>query len=170
MTSEGAGAEVRALLASLEAQRRHVLGILEGLDEEALHRPVLPSGWNCLGLVRHLALDVEQFWFRGALGADPEVIAWALAEHEEPWEVGPDVTSADVFALYRAQAALADAVIEGCAPDAAPAWWPTEIFGPPHLHSVREVVLHVVTETACHAGHLDAARELIDGRQRLVLT
>jgi hypothetical protein len=31
-------------------------------------------------------------------------------------------------------------------------------------------MLHVVTETACHAGHLDAARELIDGRRWLVLT
>jgi hypothetical protein len=33
-----------------------------------------------------------------------------------------------------------------------------------------EVLLHVITETACHAGHLDAARELIDGRQWIVLT
>jgi hypothetical protein len=31
-------------------------------------------------------------------------------------------------------------------------------------------VLHVVTETAAHSGHLDAARELIDGKQHLVLT
>ncbi|MFI1095311.1 DinB family protein [Streptomyces sp. NPDC020917] len=165
-----AGAEVAALLACLASQRRHVLDALEGLDDEALRRGVLPSGWNCLGLVRHLALDVEQFWFRGALAGEPEVIEWALAEHEEPWEVGPGVPAADVLALYRRQIALADAVVEGLAPDAAPAWWPTEIFGPPHLHSVREVVLHVITETACHAGHLDAVRELIDGRQRLVLT
>jgi Protein of unknown function (DUF664) len=35
---------------------------------------------------------------------------------------------------------------------------------------VREVILHVTTETAVHAGHLDAVRELIDGRQWLVLT
>jgi hypothetical protein len=31
-------------------------------------------------------------------------------------------------------------------------------------------VLHMITETACHAGYLDAARELIDGCQWLVLT
>jgi hypothetical protein len=30
-------------------------------------------------------------------------------------------------------------------------------------------MLHVITETAVHAGHLDAVRELIDGRQWLVL-
>ncbi|MFD0511365.1 DUF664 domain-containing protein [Streptomyces aureus] len=50
------------------------------------------------------------------------------------------------------------------------AWWPHHLFGPPHLHSHRDVLLHVITETACHAGHLDAARELIDGRRWLVLT
>lgn len=32
------------------------------------------------------------------------------------------------------------------------------------LPDLRAVVLHVITETACHAGHLDAARELLDGR------
>jgi hypothetical protein len=32
------------------------------------------------------------------------------------------------------------------------------------------VILQVITETACHTGHLDAARELFDGRQWLVLT
>ena len=37
-------------------------------------------------------------------------------------------------------------------------------------HTAREVVLHVLTETAVHAGHLDAARELIDGRTWLVLS
>jgi hypothetical protein len=35
---------------------------------------------------------------------------------------------------------------------------------------MRRTILHVLTETACHAGHLDAVRELLDGRQRLVLT
>lgn len=162
--------ETTALLASLEGQRRHVRSILEGLADGDLRRPVLPSGWNCLGLVRHLALDVEQFWFRGVMAGAPEVTAWATSEHEEPWEVGEDVAAADVFDLYRRQTALADAVITATSPDAPPAWWPTGQFGPPHLHTLREVVLHVITETACHAGHLDAVRELVDGRRWLTLT
>ncbi len=41
----------RALRTVLDGQRRHVLGILDGLDEAALRRPVLPSGWHCLGMV-----------------------------------------------------------------------------------------------------------------------
>jgi hypothetical protein len=38
------------------------------------------------------------------------------------------------------------------------------------LDNLREILLHVIAETATHAGHLDAARELIDGRQWIVLT
>ena len=56
--------ETQFLLDSLDNQRDHVLGILDGLPEEQLRRPVLPSGWNCVGLVKHLALDVEHYWFR----------------------------------------------------------------------------------------------------------
>lgn len=63
--------ESKTLLAYLNAQRAHVLGILEGLEEEALRRPVLPSGWSCLGLVRHLALDDERFWLATAPRAAP---------------------------------------------------------------------------------------------------
>ncbi|MFF8486879.1 mycothiol transferase [Streptomyces antibioticus] len=71
---------------------------------------------------------------------------------------------------YRAEAGLANAAVAAADADAPPAWWPHHLFGAPHLHTVRDVLLHVITETACHAGHLDAARELIDGRRWLVLT
>ena len=46
------------------------------------------------------------------------------------------------------------------------AWWADSGLAFPDL---RTVVLYVIIETATHAGHLDAARELIDGRQHLVL-
>ena len=67
--------ETRALISYLDAQRHHVLDILDGLDEEALRKPVLPSGWNCLGMVRHLALNVERAWFRPSSPGDSDVIA-----------------------------------------------------------------------------------------------
>jgi len=44
------------------------------------------------------------------------------------------------------------------------------LFGDWRIENVREIVLHVLTETACHTGHLDVVRALIDGRLRLVLT
>lgn len=152
------------LLSYLNAQREHVLGILEGLDEEALRRPVLPSGWSCLGLVRHLALDDERFWFSGIVAGDPEVMA------EDAWRVAADEPAQAVLDLYRAEIARSNAIIAATPLDSPPAWWPEELFGEWRLDDLRDVILHVITETACHAGHLDAARELIDGRTWLILT
>ncbi|MET8329237.1 DUF664 domain-containing protein [Streptomyces sp. NPDC005181] len=102
--------EVRALLAALEGQRRHVMGILDGLDAEALRRPVLPSGWNCLGLVQQLALDVERFWFRAVVAGEKDLIH-ALDDSENAWQVGPGPAAADVLERYRHETDLADAVI-----------------------------------------------------------
>ena len=67
------------------------------------------------------------------------------------------------FDLYRREIAASDAALAGLSLDAPPARWP-EYFGDWRLQDVREVILHVITETATHAGHLDAARELLDGR------
>jgi uncharacterized damage-inducible protein DinB len=157
------------LLAALSGQRRHVLGIVDGVAEEDLRRPVLPSGWSCLGLINHLALDVERFWFRAVVGGQQDAID-ELAATADAWQVDPDVPAQVVFDRYRQQVDLADAVITTTPADAAPAWWPDGLFGGWRPETHREVLLHVITETACHAGHLDAARELIDGRQWLVLT
>ena len=160
------GDETSALLATLDSQRAHVVGSLEGLPDEALRRPVLPSGWTCLGLVRHLALDVERFWFRAVVAGEQV----DLETGADAWQVGPDVPAEDIFGLYRQETELATAIIAARAPGAAPAWWPDEIFPGLPARPLRDTVLHVITETACHAGHLDAVRELIDGRTWLVLT
>lgn len=159
---------VAALLGVLDAQRAHVTGILEGLDEEALRRPALPTGWSCLGLVQHLALDVERFWFRAVMTG--EAAAWAEpGDPDNAWEVGPATGPADVFARYRDEIERANRVIATTPLDAPPAHWP-EFFGDYRLPDLRAVMLHVIAETACHAGHLDAARELLDGRTWLILT
>lgn len=159
----------KQLLAALDDQRRHVLTMVDGLTGEELRRPVLPSGWSCLGLVNHLALDVERVWFRAVVGGDQAAID-ELAVAPDAWVVDPDVPAELVLGRYRREIELADAVIAATPLDAAPAWWWPEAAPDdwrPETH--HEVLLHVITETACHAGHLDAARELVDGRQWLVL-
>ncbi len=70
MTQPAPDREREALLEWLEDQRGHVLGVLKGLSEDNLRRPVLPSGWSCLALVRHLAVDDERFWFRGVAAGE----------------------------------------------------------------------------------------------------
>jgi hypothetical protein len=156
------------LLDALNTQREHVLGIIEGLAEENLRRPVLPSGWSILGLVSHLTLDDEMFWFRCVMAGDEEARA-ELDAAPGSWQVGPDVPAASVIDRYRRETELADAIIAKAALDASPAWWPADQFGSWRLHTNHQVLLHVIGETAVHAGHLDAARELIDGTQWIVL-
>jgi len=163
------GVETKTLLAYLSAQRDHALGILEGLDEEALRRPVLPSGWTCLGLIQHLALDIEQFWFRAVVAGEQSVID-ELADAPNAWQISANVPARTIFDVYRREIDRANAIITATPLDAAPAWWPSELFGDWRLDTLREIIMHVMTETACHAGHLDAVRELIDGRRWLVLT
>jgi hypothetical protein len=154
------------LLTALAGTRRHVLLQLEGLDDHALRRPVLPSGWSCLGLVRHLTLSDERYWFEVVVGGGP--LDWWPEGHDADWLVGADEPAEEVVAGYRAAIAASDAILAGRSLDEPPRHreegWDIEDFA-----DVRTVLQHVIVETATHAGQLDAVRELIDGRQYIVL-
>jgi hypothetical protein len=157
--------EAGALIASLDDVREHVLGVVEELPEDTLRGSVLPSGWTPLGLVQHLALEVEQFWFRGAVAGEPI----ALTSGDEAWRVRADVPAAAILGRYRDEIAKANAIIAATSLDAMPKWWP-DFFQDFPARPLRKTILHVITETATHAGHLDAFRELTDGGQWIVLT
>jgi hypothetical protein len=164
-------AESTALLSYLTGQREHVLGILDGLSADALRQPVLPSGWTCLGMVGHLALEVERFWFRQVVAGQQLDMPEPIGSGTPAWKVGDEMPADEVLALYRREIELADPVITATPPDAPPAAWPDDLFPSDwRLHDMREIMLHVIAETACHAGHLDAVRELIDGTRWMVLT
>jgi hypothetical protein len=154
-----------ALMLSLDAQRAHVLGSLEGLDDASLRRPMLPTHWNCIGLVHHLALDVERFWFGQTVAGAP---ADEPGDGRSAWDVDPATPPGEILALYRHEIERADAIIGATPLEAAPRHW-ADHFGSWRLPDLRAIILHVITETACHAGHLDAARELIDGSTWLIL-
>jgi hypothetical protein len=121
-------------------------------------------------MVGHLALDVEEFWFRAVMAGDSSAADELAQVGDDAWKVADDVPADDVFARYREECAKADEIITSTGLDAAPAWWPVEQFGPRRIGSLRAALLHVITETATHAGHLDAVRELLDGRRWLVMT
>jgi hypothetical protein len=161
-------AERDLLLDRLADQRRHVLTQLDGLSDEQLRRPVLPSGWSCLGLVRHLTLSDERYWFEVVV-ADGPLDFWPEGDNGD-WQVRPDEPAAGVIEAYRSAIGRADDIIairELRDPPARPEdWWDEAGLRFPDL---RTIVVHVLVETSVHAGHLDAARELLDGRQHLVL-
>lgn len=160
--------EREALLGRLAGQRRHVLTQLEGLSDEQLRRPVLPSGWSCLGLVRHLTLSDERYWFEVVVAGQP-LDFWPEGDNGD-WRVGDDEPAADVLEAYRAAIAGSDEIISARQLDDPPEqpedWWSDAGLS---FTDVRAVLVHVLVETAVHAGHLDAVRELLDGRQHLVL-
>jgi len=148
---------------ALANKRAHVLATVDGLDDRALTTSMVPSGWTPAGLVQHLALDVEGFWFRAVFaGQSAEGIGDPGA-----WDVAPGGGVAAIE-RYREECVLADQVIVAHSPTDEPAAWPDR-FGSWRLENLYEMVLQVVTETACHAGHLDIAREMIDGTQHLVI-
>jgi hypothetical protein len=164
----GVNAELNALKDALDGQREHVLGILECLSEQDLRRPVLPTGWNCLELVRHLTVDVELFWFPGVIAGEPDVAGLLGKGAEAHWHVPENMSAEETFRDYRAAIERADAVLAAAAQRPAPleqepAAWPADIWPSWRLPDLRRILIHVLTEVACHAGHLDAARELIDG-------
>lgn len=154
------------LLDYLRAQRRHVLGIVDGLAEEQLRRTVLPSGWSCVGMLSHLASDIEDFWFTAVMAGE----GVDFANASDAWAVPTDLPAVRMVDRYRAAITRSDAVIARMSAHAPPGWWPGDLFGDWRMHDLGEVMLHVIAETACHAGHLDAQREIIDGRQWMVLT
>lgn len=156
------------LLGRLRAQRRHILDQLEGLSDAQLRTAVLPSGWTPLGLVRHLTLSDERYWLEVVVAGAP-LDFWPEGAGAD-WQVADDESGEGVIAAYRAAIAASDAVIESTPLDAPPRspeqWWQQAGLAFPDL---RSVLVHLLVETATHAGHLDAARELIDGRQYIVL-
>jgi uncharacterized damage-inducible protein DinB len=153
------------LVAYLTSARRHVRSVLEGVSEADRHRPLVPSGWSMVALVQHLTFDVERFWFRVVVAGEDV----PLFTGSQAWQVPPETPSSEVLAAYERECALADAVIERTPLHATAALWRDE-WGPLRVESLLEVVEHVIKETATHAGHLDVARELLDGHQHLVLT
>jgi hypothetical protein len=160
-----AATDDQVLLDFLAAQRDAVLAIVTGLDEEAWHRSVVPSGWTPAGLVEHLG-GAEWHWFQGVVAGkrpEPAPADEDLPPYDPTAALVCDEPSAEIIGFYREQCASSDAVLAVTPLSARPRGRHGD-FEPP---SVRWVVLHMIEETARHAGHLDIARELLDGKTGL---
>ncbi|HEX7307698.1 DinB family protein [Lentzea sp.] len=145
----------------LRELREVVLWKLDGLSEADVRRPVVASGTNLLGLVKHLTLS-ESRYFGEVFGRPfPEPLPrWddLSARGADMWATDEE-SREDVVGRYRRVWAHSDATISALAVDAPGhvPWWPRpEVM-------LFNVLVHVVTETARHAGHADILRELLDG-------
>ncbi len=151
------GMATGTVLAALAAQQRRVLGIVDGLDEAQLRRAVLPSDWTVVGMLAHLASSTR-FWLREVmLDEGPHEVV------EDDFVVDPATPPHEVVQAYADICGSTAVTIADLALHTIPAWWPEALWGGWRLGTLHEVLLHLIVETACHAGHLDAARELIDG-------
>jgi hypothetical protein len=162
------GSERAALTRALTASRQHVLSQLEGLTQDQLRVAVAPSGWTPLGLVRHLTLSDERYWFQVVVDGRP-LDFWPTGENAD-WIVRIDEPADAVVAAYVEAIAASDEIIGATDLDSPPAspdpGWEAAGLSFPDL---RTVLLHVIVETSVHAGHLDLVREFLDGHQHIVL-
>jgi uncharacterized damage-inducible protein DinB len=147
----------------LQDAREALLWKLDGLSEYDVRRPLVPSGTNLLGLVKHVA-SVEAGYLGDTFGRPfPEPLPW-YDEDAEPnadmWAT-PEESRADIVGLYHRVWANSDATIEALSLNAAGRvpWWPEDRAEV----SLHRILIHVIAETNRHAGHADLVRELIDG-------
>ena len=152
------------LLRRLRSLRADLRSKLDGLDEYQVRRPLTPTGTNLLGLVKHVA-SVELGYFTGVFGRDPgRELPWYAAEAEDDADlwVPAEESRQSVIELHEYSARRSDETITELALDAPGVvpWWPEER----RRVTLHQVFVHVLIETARHAGHADILRELLDGR------
>ncbi|MFC0554534.1 DinB family protein [Planotetraspora thailandica] len=151
------------LIAFLEAQRARALAVVADLDADQLTTSVLPSGWTPLGMIEHLG-HAERHWFQEVALGSAAPLPWP--DDPDEHHGGPFTTTrqADaVFAFYRDQIERANAVLAET-PLSAPPLGRHNQGDADQVTDLRFIVMHMIEETARHLGHLDAARELLDGR------
>ena len=146
----------------LDYQRETILLKTEGLTREQLGQRIATSGLTLAGMLYHLALN-EESWFEVQFGGLPEREDFAGID----WEADPEYEFRTALGKepdwlrrrYRDACDRARQVVAGAAslddPSAAP--WRDKPF------TLRWVILHMIEETARHAGQADLLREAIDG-------
>jgi hypothetical protein len=156
--------EKTVLFQFLEYQRASVRSIVGGLSEEGWHTSVVPSGWTPAGFVEHLA-GAEYHWFQAVI----EGIEMDFSNDEDFVPYDPyaaftsDLSSSEILQNYIEECERSNAVLATKTMSTKP----LGRHGDDEVPSVRWVVLHMIEETATHSGHLEIARELLDGQTRL---
>ncbi|HEY2644954.1 MAG TPA: DinB family protein [Galbitalea sp.] len=147
----------------LQQARDVMLWKLDGASEYDVRRPMVPTGTNLLGLVKHVA-TVESGYFGAVFGRPyPEALPWDEDDAEpnaDMWATA-DQSREFIIDLYRRVWTHSDATIAALDLDATGLvpWWPPER----QQVTLHLILVHMIAETNRHAGHADILRELIDG-------
>lgn len=158
-----AGDEFTLLTGFLEYYRGVMQRKAQGLTREQLAVRLGPSDLTLGGLIKHLAM-AEDLWFQERLRGAEHVEPWASADWQaDPdWEIhsAVDDDPSELLDLYRGACERSRAAVADVADLDAMSVKPNrrgEHF------SLRWILLHMLEETARHAGHADLIRESIDG-------
>jgi uncharacterized damage-inducible protein DinB len=147
----------------LQEARDAVLWKLDGLSEYDIRRPLVPTGTNLLGLVKHLA-SVEFKYFGDVFGRpSAEPLPWMAPDAEanaDMWAAAGQ-SREQIVALYRRAWIHSDETISALPLDAIGRvpWWRPET----NEVTLHQILVHMIADTHRHAGHADIVRELIDG-------
>jgi Protein of unknown function (DUF664) len=149
--------EREMLMAFLGFYRTVVVRKVEGLPRDLAIQPADPSILSALGVVKHLGW-VERGWSRRAVLGEEYPVPWTDEDPDADLRLEDDETVDSVIAFYRTEGAAADAI------------WAHHALDEAFVHhslgrvSLRWIIIHMVEETARHAGHLDLISERLDGR------
>jgi Protein of unknown function (DUF664) len=152
-------AERAALFEFLGYKREALIDSLQGLTEVQARTTPTASALSLLSIVKHSAIR-ERRWFqvivagRSFPGEWPEVQS---GEADSTFLLSDADTIVTVIADYREQIAASNEILSTLDLD-TPCVWP-----PMAEQNLRWVALHLIEETAQHAGHADIIRETIDG-------
>jgi hypothetical protein len=151
------------LLGFLDYYRSVIIRKIEGLTDVELRASGLPSGWTPLELLKHL-LYMEQRWLRWGFRAEQIPAPHGDKDQAGRWYAGPGDTAGALIAALRATGEQTRAIVG--AADLADISAPGGRFSDDDPHprpTLAWILTYVLQEYARHAGHLDIARELIDG-------
>jgi uncharacterized damage-inducible protein DinB len=151
------GAEKDILQVSMDRHRAAILWKIAGLTEEQLRTALVPSGTTLLGLIKHLGA-VEYGWFCESFGVATEPLPFDDEDEEADLRIEEGESAESVLAFYERACAASDRVIAANELDLVGRTYGGEPV------SLRWVLVHMIEETARHAGHIDILRELIDGK------
>lgn len=159
--------EADGLLAFLAQQREAVRIACFGLTDEQARLTPIPSALSAGGLVKHLAYG-ERGWAgrleRRTLEDDADQES-ALTEYFGSFRLGADETLSGALADYAAAAVGTDRIAGSIEDLGRPVPLPAAPWFPAEGCTVRWILLHLIEETARHAGHADLIREAVDGAQ-----